>query len=565
MRRVIALFMLICLLLTACGKSENPKKENVSSKKPSSSSTESDVANEDEELIEEEWEEEDEWDEEEEWDEFEDFEDDSPMLSGTVYSEETDFSDDFEPSLSGTVINNVSDTEEYEKPESVFVDLQSGGYDEKAKDLRNTIINTKSSYDIKGTTYYISPKGDDFNSGTSPDDAWQTLDALMINSFLIQPGDAVLFERGGVYRANSSIIIATDDFILGAYGEGPKPCIYGSHMNYADEFIWESSSKKNIWKMEFPLRDAGIMVFNNGEFAGIKRAGLAAAIQNGDFYHNTDEKMLYVYCDKGNPGKVWENIEIGTDQFIVSVYGNRHDIKIDNICFKYTGAHAVDFFENNYNVSITNCEFGWIGGSIQSGVTRYGNAIQFWDSCWNVEVKNNWIYQVYDAGITFQYSIFTDVEGGKYHDIEFSNNLIEYCSYSIEIFTSQNHGYMKNIHLNNNIMRFAGYGFGSQRPNSLNVSHICVWSVNYGKSVDNFNINNNIFDCSTTQAVDWAAGEVPHVGVNVSGNTFYQKAFANNPVMNFGVEGYTYALNQSELEKAIATFDKSPKLVKWLE
>ena len=467
MRRIIALIVFICLLLTACGKNEKPKKENISSKTPSSSDTESYVENEDEDT--DETEEEDSMFEDEEdsddWefdDDFsEEFDEESPALSGTVnvtysdsddeYSEENksdspklsgtvniktsdsdkensnDFTEDDEsetPILSGTVNNNTPNSEEYEKPKSVFVDTQSGGYDAEAKKLRNAIINSKNAYKIEGTTYYISPTGDDFNSGTSPDDAWQTLDALMINSYLFKEGDAVLFERGGVYRANSSIIIATNNMTFGAYGEGPKPCIYGSHMNYADELIWESSNKKNIWKMEFPLRDAGVMVFNNGEFGGVKKAGLAAMTQNGHFYHNTSDKMLYVYCDKGNPGKAWENIEIGTEQFIISVYGNRHDIKIDNICFKYTGAHAVDFFENNYNISVTNCEFGWIGGSIQSGVTRYGNAIQFWDSCWNVEIKNNWIYQVYDAGITFQYSIFTDIEGGKYHDIEFSNNLM---------------------------------------------------------------------------------------------------------------------------------------------
>lgn len=535
MRRVIALIAVICLLLTACGKSDTPnKKKKVPSEKPSQSSEIKSNSSSDN-------------------DEYEELSkpEDSELSFGGI--------------LTGTVKSTVASSDGIEKPVSVFRDTQSGGYDKEAKKLRDTIINSKNgSYNVTGTTYYISPNGDDFNSGTSPDDAWQTLDALLINNYMIEKGDAILFERGGVFRANTSIIISTSGIILGAYGEGPKPCIYGSPIDYANDEIWESSNKRNVWKMEFPLRDAGIMVFNNGEFAGIKRSGLASMKQNGDFYHNTDEKMLYVYCDKGNPGNAWNNIEIGTDQFLVSIYGGVSDILIDNLCFKYTGAHGIDAFEDNHDITISNCEFGWIGGSIQSGVTRYGNAIQFWDSCWDIEVKNNWIYQVYDAGLTFQFAIEAE-GGGQYHDISFSDNLIEYCTYSIEIFTSRYDGTLKNINIDSNVMRFAGYGFGSQRPNSLNVSHICGWNVNYGSAVENLIIKNNIFDCSTTQAVDWASGDKPHVGFKVSGNTFYQKAYKNNPVMNFGVDGYKYALNQSELEAAVATFDSSPKLVKWIK
>ena len=529
MRRVMALVAIICLLLTSCTNKEPGKDIDITSEPSSSVSSEGDK--------------------------------NTPSDESTDSNTEDEL---FSGSLTGTIKVNTVDTDVQEVTKSVFVNTQSGGYDAKAKTLRDKISKSQSKYDITGTTYYISPKGDDFNSGTSPEDAWQTLDALMVNGFLFEPGDAILFERGGVYRANTSVIISTSNITFGAYGEGVKPCLYGSQLNYANTDIWVSSNKKNIWKMDFPLRDAGIMVFNNGEFGGIKKNGLASMKENGHFYHNTKEKTLYLYCDKGNPGKVWENIEIGTDQRIISVYGNKHDITIDNICFKYTGAHAIDFFENNYNIKVTNCEFGWIGGSVPSGVTRYGNAIQFWDSCWNVEIKNNWIYQVYDAGITFQYSIYGN-DGGWYHDIEFSNNLIEYCTYSIEIFTSLPDGYMKNITIDSNVMRFAGYGIGNQRPDSINVSHICGWNQNYGEAVENFIIKNNIFDCSTTQIIDWASGNEPLVGFNVFGNTFYQKAYAGNPVMNFSVAGYTYATNQSELETAIATFDKSPKLVKWLE
>ena len=68
-----------------------------------------------------------------------------------------------------------------------------------AKQMREKIYQAESEYPkIKGTTYYISNNGDDRNSGTSPEEPWATWD-----NFERQPlkaGDAVLFERGGIYR-----------------------------------------------------------------------------------------------------------------------------------------------------------------------------------------------------------------------------------------------------------------------------------------------------------------------------------------------------------------------------
>lgn len=49
-----------------------------------------------------------------------------------------------------------------------------------------------------GTTYYISNRGDNQNSGTSEGEAWQTLDKL--KDVKLQPGDSVLFEAGSVFQ-----------------------------------------------------------------------------------------------------------------------------------------------------------------------------------------------------------------------------------------------------------------------------------------------------------------------------------------------------------------------------
>jgi len=74
--------------------------------------------------------------------------------------------------------------------------------------------------------YYVDPAGNDSNSGTSPAAPWRSLGK--VNSTVFQPGDKVLFKRGGTWvgtlspqgSGNSSAKIT-----LGAYGEGGKPLI----------------------------------------------------------------------------------------------------------------------------------------------------------------------------------------------------------------------------------------------------------------------------------------------------------------------------------------------------
>jgi hypothetical protein len=52
----------------------------------------------------------------------------------------------------------------------------------------------KSDNHCPNTTYFVSPNGDDSNTGMSPQDPWKTIE--MVNAIDLQPGDAVLFEGG---------------------------------------------------------------------------------------------------------------------------------------------------------------------------------------------------------------------------------------------------------------------------------------------------------------------------------------------------------------------------------
>jgi len=52
-----------------------------------------------------------------------------------------------------------------------------------------------------GTTYYVSPSGNDDNSGTSPSEAWKTIDK--VNSVTFSPGDSILFEGSETFSGQT--------------------------------------------------------------------------------------------------------------------------------------------------------------------------------------------------------------------------------------------------------------------------------------------------------------------------------------------------------------------------
>ncbi len=440
---------------------------------------------------------------------------------------------------------------------------QHGGADAEAHALRERILNTEDTHVIAGTTYYVSPNGDDANDGISPQTAWQTVDAINDHRDRINAGDGVLFERGYVYRRKTPLV-AKSGVTYGAFGKGAKPALYGSAANYALS-DWKQTDRENVWQLSLDTREGGIAVFNHGFETGTpKYYGVDELVKNGDFHHDFENGTFYLYLDKGNPASVYDDIEIGTRGDIISVPRDAVNVTIDNLALKYAGLFAVIAQENTRGVHITNCEIGWVGGCrFMKGKVGLGNCISFWKNTADASVENCWLYQAYDAGITPQ----GVTEAHTYKDLVFRNNLIEYCNYSIEVFDRIADSVWDGLVIEDNILRFAGYGFMpmNARPDSrTGVSHFLGWTWNYnelsGKGVV---IRNNIFDCSAGNLVFWS-GKTYESGLTVSDNSFYQKANATGKAVRFAEYGQRIATDQTEFEAAVREFDPNAKTVQWL-
>lgn len=438
-----------------------------------------------------------------------------------------------------------------------------GGANTEAKTLRNKIRNAKDSITPGGNVYYVSANGTDENDGRSSAKAFKSISAA-IN--IAEKGDTILIERGSVFRLSQGLTLQ-NGVKYGAYGNGPKPEIWGSPENYANYGIWSPHDIKNIWKMNYSRSDVGLIVFDHGKLAGNMKYYIRDLKKDGDFYFDETKKTLYIYNSGGNPGKTYSDIEIGSRNVLFRIKDGGSDIQIDNLAFRYTGTFAIRGSAGCRNIKITNCEIGWIDGSLfDDGSNRYGNGIEFTYGCQDITVENCWIYQIYDAGFTFQISGDEDVRYHTFKNIAVKNNLFEYCSWPYEWWIASNTHIVQNISISNNIMRYTGYGFAGYERHPAHIRG--PWEIIPIKT-ENFSVDNNIFDCVNGSLYAWTLPYDTQPGMTISRNSYYQRKATspeNAPFMALCKENQgKYAANQSELETAVACMDANPKLVKWLK
>ena len=381
--------------------------------------------------------------------------------------------------------------------------------------------------------YYVSTSGNDKNDGLSPE---TPLASPQGANKLAQEGDVVLFKRGDEWRVRWPTKAGVT---YSAYGEGPKPIFNGNkYGNAADPSHWTLvEGTENVWKYKEIIPDVGCIVFNEGEYVGLK---LRPEVHEKKFhiwtvkgfepfeFNNRCFKQdlsfvseyvylatngadagtparLYLRCDSGNPGDVYDSIEI---MYRGNVISAKSGVTLDNLCVKYTGGHGIGAGTVE-NLTIRNCEVGWIGGSAQYFTNHYmicfGNGIEVYGGCKNYTVDNCYVYQCYDAGITHQYSNGGG-ENPVYHEtVRFTNNVIEKCIYDIEFFLGRTDSgkidirVMKDVLYKGNILAYSGEGWGYDPSRAAGIKG---WDNN--NHTENFVVEENVFLLNKTDA--WHIG-----------------------------------------------------------
>ena len=398
-------------------------------------------------------------------------------------------------------------------------------------------------------------------------------------------GDTILFRDGDTFRGGISI--QAGNILLGSYGDisKGKPKIYRSPYDGTKTGKW-TEVKKNIWKYQVDGKDA--LTNDVGTIWGFCKKGNKNCSKSMDsldrtfeyafkvstlynysetdleskidtlltedmqFYHaghgmnaNGKAKALYLYSTS-NPATRFDEIEFSMGGNVISYQSAYSDLHVDNLNIAFTGSHGIGM-GTKANLKVTNCEIGFIGGSAQSyyedtkKIIRFGNAIEIYGSVmpmtgYDVKegfvVDNNYIYQCYDAGPTFQYS----TEGITRADrVRFTNNVLEYNNYNIEYWNetkstdsdSINGTYIKDFVISGNIFRHAGRGLCETRHNQGQSAHIKTWNANerYNRVNGQYIIENNIFEDAREQYLYIRAprGSLPIM----RNNTYYGDYFEN--------------------------------------
>ena len=398
---------------------------------------------------------------------------------------------------------SLTDNNEYfkEVPDGLIDKLEA-----EFEKRKNEILNTKSEWTVAegGTVWYVSSsEGENTNDGKSPETPIRTLAKLMQwqDRGRIKAGDVVLFKRGDEWHDKLTCAVGVS---YSAYGEGEKPRILGS-IEADNENQWKETDTAGVYKYYVEIKrdsDVGNIVFNDGECYGMRvlpqngitlktgsddivsnginkwkleprsftgyadLAKIAADIPESDlmYYHDWDASALYLYSRTGNPGARFESIELCTHGNAIRATSNN---VIDNLCIKYTGSHGVGAGSCE-NLTVRNCEIGFIGGSVQSptrGLARYGNGIEIYGSADGYYVYNNYVYQCFDCGPTVQWSgTLTKGQTIVEKDVLIHDNVLREASLEVWLSTNQENTddtYAKliNCRMYNNYVTGSGTGF----------------------------------------------------------------------------------------------------------
>lgn len=269
----------------------------------------------------------------------------------------------------------------------------------------------------KRTIVYVSSStGNDLNDGRTPDTPKKTFDGLTKSA-----GLAILLKCGDTFDM-PDIFYVGDNTVITSYGEGARPVLDFSQV--IEEPFFNVRGYENLWAVDLSRTE-----FNNRE-------------KNSDLSYNFGQLYLDGECN-------WNRLPVPADEMaefnfpqvvserkdncwavdwmhgVLYLYSetdpNEHDVRVA------VGKHGLTFNEirnatvtdleirnvgvtgativNSTDVTLSNCYFRNIGGSLTSEGVRYGNGVQIMNVASNITITNNvfdWVYNngYCDSGIT---------------------------------------------------------------------------------------------------------------------------------------------------------------------
>lgn len=364
---------------------------------------------------------------------------------------------------------------------------------------------------VSDHTFYVdSTTGDDANSGQDEQHPWKTLSKVSAASLL--PGDTVLFRRGSVFRG--TLAAGENSYAhsnggtqaslrFGAYGTGAKPVLVASEaLDLPSDWVSEGN---NIWRSarSFPHDIGNILFVNGGAISvGFKKFAVSDLKAEKDFFYDLAGKRasgsgVVKIFSASNPAAGGSlHVELAAN--VPNVYlENAHNVTVEDLDLRYAGSHGVAA-ANSDRITVRRLDISWIGGANEaenSGASampvRYGNGVQFYANMSDSVVEGCRIWEIYDTGVTNQYSGTTSV---SQKNISYRFNTIWNVGMAALEVWADSGSTISEVKFDHNTCFNAGFGWGSQRTTPVG-GHLVWW---YGRTglTTNVQVRNNILDTS---------------------------------------------------------------------
>lgn len=155
-------------------------------------------------------------------------------------------------------------------------------------------LSSSTSPVCSHTCYFISPNGNDANTGTSPSAAWRSIAKVNSVQPRLKPGDSILFQRGGVWHEQLDITNMNGSnglpITIGNYGTGSLPVIDGGQTSsvrgrdYCINAI--NTSFKWITIDGIECRNAYTQGITFKAYSGAGANGVGIVVQNSYIHHD---------------------------------------------------------------------------------------------------------------------------------------------------------------------------------------------------------------------------------------------------------------------------------------
>ncbi|MBQ2782022.1 MAG: hypothetical protein IJE94_02355 [Oscillospiraceae bacterium] len=343
---------------------------------------------------------------------------------------------------------------------------------------------------------------------------------------LLKAGDAVFFRRGDVFRMKeigwdpyladeAALHLKVDGVIYSAYGEGEKPIITESTENGSGaekwNLVYEDDTGKKIWQYYRDMRDVSRLVLNDGEvltprvYEYYNENGYTSCEATGWWQHeaegvtlldtllpledsmtenltiisrpvrlepeshwiNGEVGPLYLRCDKGNPGELYQSIEFTEYQLNGIIQLRASDVVFDNISFRCNGsAYMKSGWESGdwkeiKNTVIQNCEFAYGGCTVTFYREREDGALV-------VEVQGDGIYNIVRN---------TTIRNNYFHDGATSSVTYEGDNFDDKDAANGYFRYLDNVSVNTNGIRLDSTADALKYLDSVKVCGNQVWNT----------------------------------------------------------------------------------------